>query len=316
MSRPVVLQRGERAESEHGAPQRAAPAEHRRAAEDDGGDRVELESGTRVRLGLPEVRDVDDRGDAGRETRQHIDEADPLRHRQSGVSRSGRRESDRIQRPPHHGSMQQHPVRREHEQEYGKLRRHNTADVSLPEKQERRGKAAVAGGSARAPLGDPAKHRERSERHDERRQPEPGHRHRVERAACEPDKQRGRRRDRDRQMPVDRGDAEDDRGEPHHRADGQIDAARDENRRQRHRQESELYAQARDLEQVARREKVRRDHREDRDLDGEREREQPHAGSACRPRSPSTGLPRAVSTGNRLRARSASAATAATMIAP
>ena len=48
------------------APQRAASAEHRRAAQHDSGDRVELVSGAGVRLRLPEVRDVDDRRDARR----------------------------------------------------------------------------------------------------------------------------------------------------------------------------------------------------------------------------------------------------------
>ncbi len=53
---------------------------------------------------------------------------------------------------------------------------------------------------------------------------------------------------------------------PHHRSDRQVDAASDDDRCQRDRQESELHAEARDLEEVPGRGEVRGDDREERRL--------------------------------------------------
>ena len=73
------------------------------------------------------------------------------------------------------------------------------------------------------------------------------------------------------QPPVPARRAEDDGRQPHHRADRQVDAAGDDDRRQRDRQEPELHAEARDLEEVPGRGEVRRDEREERDLGRQRD---------------------------------------------
>ena len=69
--------------------------------------------------------------------------------------------------------------------------------------------------------------------------------------------------------------AETDRRQTHHGADRQVDAAGDQNRRQRHGEQPELGVQPRDLEEVGEREEVRRDEGEDRHLDGNRTRGRP-----------------------------------------
>ena len=73
-------------------------------------------------------------------------------------------------------------------------------------------------------------------------------------------------RDRRMQPPVPARSAEDDGRQPHHRSDRQVDAAGDDDRRQRDRQQPELHAEARDLEEVPGGGEVRRDGREERDL--------------------------------------------------
>jgi hypothetical protein len=50
-----------------------------------------------------------------------------------------------------------------------------------------------------------------------------------------------------------------DRRKPHHRANGQVDAAGDQHRRHRDGQQAEFHAQPRDFEEVADGEKVRGD---------------------------------------------------------
>ena len=96
------------ARPEHRAPERAASAEDRRAAENDRRDGVELVSGSRIRFRLPEMRDVDDRRDARR----------PARTADTAARAAARPGSRRIARPsalnpityqarPTHRSMQQ-----------------------------------------------------------------------------------------------------------------------------------------------------------------------------------------------------------------
>ncbi len=104
--------------------------------------------------------------------------------------------------------------------------------------------------SLRQPLGDAAEHRQRTQRHDERRQTQTSDGDGVQRAAGEPHQHCRGGGDDDRQMPFGRGDAEHNRRQPHHRPDRQIDTARDQNRRQRDREQPELDAQPRDLEQL------------------------------------------------------------------
>ena len=94
-----VLQHRQREQAEQRAPQRAAAAEHRRAAEHDGGDRVELVAGAGVRLRLPEMRDVDDRREARRPAPTARRRAPTRRaDRDAGVARALGGEPDRVQR--------------------------------------------------------------------------------------------------------------------------------------------------------------------------------------------------------------------------
>ena len=61
---------GEEAEDENAderASKAAAPAHQTRSADDDGGDRVELEAGAGVRLALPILGDEQNAGDSGQE---------------------------------------------------------------------------------------------------------------------------------------------------------------------------------------------------------------------------------------------------------
>ncbi len=85
------------------------------------------------------------------------------------------------------------------------------------------------------------------------------------------DEQRDERGRRWMEPPVPARRAEDDSREPHHRSDRQVDAAGDDDRRQRNRQEPELHAEARDLEEVPGCGEVRRDEGEERDLGRQRD---------------------------------------------
>ena len=100
---------------------------------------------------------------------------------------------------------------------------------------------------------------------------QPRHEHGVERATGAAHEQRDERGTRRVQPPVAARGAEDDRRESHHRPDRKIDAAGDDDRRQRDRQESELHAEPRDLEEVPGRGEVRRDDGEERDLGRQRD---------------------------------------------
>ena len=99
------------------APQRAAAAEDRRAAEHHRGDGVELVAGAGVRFRLTEMRDVHDGREAGRQARQHVDQPEASRHRHAGVARAGGAEADRVERAPDDRPVQQDRVAGEHDQE-------------------------------------------------------------------------------------------------------------------------------------------------------------------------------------------------------
>ena len=247
----TILQNRDRKQPEERAPDRAAPAEHRGAAEDDGGDRVELVSRAGVRLGLTEVRHVDDRRDARDEPGQKVDQTHALRNRHARIPRAGRSESDRVPRTPEHRAVQQDGVAGEDQHKNRELRRDDSPQVPLSERQEAAREPAVVGGPVRQPLGDPAEHRHRSQRDDERWEVQPRDQQRVQQSARTADEHRRGRGRRDRQMPISIRPAKRDRREAHHRSDRQIDAAGDDDGRQRQRQQAELDADARDLEEIA-----------------------------------------------------------------
>ena len=81
------------------------------------------------------------------------------------------------------------------------------------------------------------------------------------------------------QPPVAGCRSKDDCGQPHHRADRQVDAASDDDRRQRNGEEAELDAETRDLEEVAGRREVRRDASEERHLGGNDDEKDDVAGA-------------------------------------
>ena len=80
------LQHREGEEAQQRPPDRAAPAEDRRAAQHHGGDRIELVTGAGVRPGLPQMRDVDDRRNARNQSRQQVDETNAPGHRNRRVT--------------------------------------------------------------------------------------------------------------------------------------------------------------------------------------------------------------------------------------
>ena len=94
----AVGQHPERDQSQHRAPDAAAPAENRRAAEDDGRDRRQLEAGPGVGPRLAQPGGVDQPGDAGGAARQQVDEREAPADRDAGEAGAFRRVADRAQR--------------------------------------------------------------------------------------------------------------------------------------------------------------------------------------------------------------------------
>ena len=278
----AVLENGNRGKPAERSPQGAAAAEHRRAAEDHRRDRIELVASRGVGARLAEVRDIHDRGDARDEARQQVGESNPARDRNAGVSRPRGREADCVPRPADDGAMQQHNVGGKDRREQRHLHRQNAADIALTQPQDRRREAGVVHRAVGDPLGEAAEQRQRAERDDQRRNAERRNQRRVQRAAGASGGQGHGRRGGRRPSPVARGGAEHHRGEPHHRADGQIDAAGDDDRRHRHRQQADFHAQPHHLERVRDGQKTRRDKRKDGDLD--RDRNEQRAARHRRPR--------------------------------
>ena len=277
-AQPVAEHR-EREEAKERAPERAAPAEHRRSAEYDGRNGVELVAVAGIRSGLSQVGHVDHRSQARDQARQQVDQAHAPRDWDSGVARPRRRKADRIERAPDDGTVQQDDVGGEDKNEERKLRRNNAPQVSLPNEEKPGWKAAVVHRRLRDAFGDASKEREGAERDDEGRDLQPRDEHGVERTAGTANGERDDRGDGGVKPPVAAGGAEDDRRESHHRPDRQIDAAGDDHRRERDGQQSELHAEPRDLEEIPRRGEVRRDDGKERDLGSQRDEQDRVAGT-------------------------------------
>ncbi len=169
----TVPQDGEREQAEHRTAERAAPAEHRGAAEHDGGNRVELVAGAGVRPRLSEMRDVDDTRRTGNDPRQHIDEADAPTDGQAREARPVGAEPDRVQRPADHRSVQEQRISQQRDHEQRQLRGNDAPQIPLPEREESRREAGVVHRALGDALGDAAKQRQRPERDDERRNRQP-----------------------------------------------------------------------------------------------------------------------------------------------
>ena len=103
--------------------------------------------------------------------------------------------------------------------------------------------------------------------------PQARNQHRVQRAACAPNGERDGHGGGNGQLQIAPRRAETDRGQSHHGANRQVDAAANQNRRQRDGEQSELGVQPGDLEKIRKREEIRGDEGEDRHLGRKREGE-------------------------------------------
>jgi hypothetical protein len=165
----------------------------------------------------------------------------------------------------------------EHGQEDRKLRGNEAGQITLPDSQKRGWKSGVVHGAKGDAFGNATEQRERTERNDERRNFETGNEEGIQGAAGAAGQQTDARSGCDREVPVPVRGAEEHGRESHHRSHGQIDAAGNENRRQRDGEQPQLHAQPRNLEEVSRGGKVRRDRREQHDLESQRREHRPLA---------------------------------------
>ena len=140
----------------------------------------------------------------------------------------------------------------EHRKKNRQLRRNHAPQISLTEREKRRRKSAVVHRCLGDAFRDAAKQRERAERHDQRRQPQPRNQHGVQPAAGAPDRERDGRRGWNRQCRSRHAAPKQTAASPIIGADRQVDAAGNQNRRQRNGEQSELGVEPRDLEEVAR----------------------------------------------------------------
>ena len=110
-------------------------------------------------------------------------------------------------------------------------------------------------------LGEPAEQRQRGQRGDQRRQSDPGDEQAVEQPARRADEHGHGDGEPERQAPVLPGDAENDGREADDRADGEVDAAGDDDQRHRQGDERDLGRQPALVEQVLRIEELIRQQR-------------------------------------------------------
>ena len=108
----AVLENGDGEEPQQGSGHAAPSAEDRRASEHDRRDRRQLVAGAGVGLGLTQVSHIDDRRQAGDQSREQVNQPDKPPDRQPGVPRSFGREADRDQAPADRRPMEQDPERR------------------------------------------------------------------------------------------------------------------------------------------------------------------------------------------------------------
>jgi hypothetical protein len=169
--------------------------------------------------------------------------------------------------------VQERPEEGDDHDQDGQLHRDAAGEVALAQAKEVFGKAREVVHTPRQSLGQPAEQGERAERHDQRRNAEPRDEPPVQAASGRPYPKRSRDRDADGQTAVAVHFSQQHRGEAHKRADGQVDAAADDHRRQRHREQAQLDAQARHLRRVVEGEEVRADQPERQDFEDENEKQ-------------------------------------------
>ena len=107
----AVLQHGDDEEAEQGTGHAAASAENRCPSQYDRRDRRQFVAGAGVGLGLTQVSDIDDRRQAGDQSREYVNQADEPFDPQPSVSRPLGRETDRDQAAADRRPVQQDPER-------------------------------------------------------------------------------------------------------------------------------------------------------------------------------------------------------------
>src|SRR5205085_2537940 len=154
------------------------------------------------RLRLTKMRNVDHRSQTRKKARQAVHEIQSTTDLYPGVTRSFLRKADRVIAAAERGPMKPPPKKRDGRDEDKKLSRHDSADITLPEKKKRRREPGVVFDPSCEAFGDSAKYRERSQRHDQRWSFELRDHRRVERTTEQSDYESDRDRDRHRQTGV------------------------------------------------------------------------------------------------------------------
>ncbi len=231
-----ILQNDDREQPEQRPRDAAASAENGSPAQHYRRDGDQLIAAAGVGLGLSQMRNIDHRRQAGRQTGQGIDQRQALCHRDTGIARPFRRESDRRERSSDGASVDKYPIRGRHRHQDKQLRRYDAADVALPQEQKARWKAGVVDGASGEALGDAAKQRICAKSDDQRSDAEPRDEQRVQSAAEYADRQRKQNAQSGRQPTIVPQRSEADGAESHHRSNREVDAARQQNRRQRQRE--------------------------------------------------------------------------------
>ena len=93
--------------------------------------------------------DVDNGGDARRETGQHIDSGEPAAHAHARIARPIGRMADGVQAPSVVRAVEPPADAEGSDDEHEELRRHDAADVALAENEEARREAGVVLDAAR-----------------------------------------------------------------------------------------------------------------------------------------------------------------------
>jgi hypothetical protein len=85
----AVAEHRDREQTKDRSPQRAATPEHRRTAQHDGRNRIELVPVPGIRPRLSEMRDIDDRRQARDDAREEVHETHATPDWNSGIARAG-----------------------------------------------------------------------------------------------------------------------------------------------------------------------------------------------------------------------------------
>ena len=243
----AVLQDGDGGDAEEGAVDGAGAAENAGAAEDDGGDGKEFVAGAGVGFGLTEPRRVDDRGDRGDETGEHVDEREAAFDGEPGVSGALGGEPDGAEGPAKGGAMDQQPHGERHDEEDPRLRR-EPEPALLADEEEGLGETGVGDGAAGDGLGESAEKRIGAKGDNQRREAERGDEGGVEAAGKGAEREGQAGGDRDGQAAVVPELAEENRAEAEEGADGQVDAGGDDHGGERESEEADFAGVPEDVE--------------------------------------------------------------------